>query len=85
MAPAHILKKPNKRPELWQREFPDPPVKKRLSFGSFGFCRELVMNSELRDSYGLGLNIANVDAIYKITLMWDRSVQLLLCRVVISS
>ena len=43
------------------------------------------MNSELRDSYGLGLNIANVDAIYKITLMWDRSVQLLLCRVVISS
>ena len=29
---------------------PDPPVKKKLSFGSFGFCRELVMSSDLRDS-----------------------------------
>ena len=49
MAPAQILKI-NKRPELWQTEFPDHPVTKWLSFGSFGFRRELVMSSELRDS-----------------------------------
>ena len=77
MAPAQILKF-NKRPELWQTEFPDPPVTKRLSFGSFGFRRELVMSSELRD-------IANEDAVYKITLIWDRRVRLLFCRDVISS
>ena len=51
MAPARILKI-NKRPELWQTKFPDPPVKKRLSFGSFGFCRELVqMSGELWSSH----------------------------------
>ena len=47
---AEASTKINKRPELWQTECPDPPVKKRLSFGSFGFCRELVMSSDLRDS-----------------------------------
>ena len=47
VAPAHILKT-NERPELWQTEFPDSAVKNRLSFGSFGVCRELVMSSEIR-------------------------------------
>ena len=47
---AEASTKINKRPELWQTECPDPPVKKKLSFGSFGFCRELVMSSDLRDS-----------------------------------
>lgn len=42
--------KTKKYQELWQTEFPDPPVQKRLSFGSFGFCRELVMSIELRDT-----------------------------------
>ena len=48
VAPAHIFKI-NKLLELWRTEFRELQVKKRLSFGSFGFCRELIqMRGELR-------------------------------------